>query len=76
MKGITKKDCLLKWCKYMKIFNGVDNRTWGVDNYYIFADRKVREFAAKKIIRRIPDDESLLRGLNKDQNAKIAWYEC
>jgi hypothetical protein len=76
MKTITKKDCLLKWCQWKKVFSGVDVRKWGVENYYICADRKVREFAEKGLVKRIPDLEASLRGLNKEQNTKIAWYEC
>lgn len=69
-----KKGDLLKWCIQTRVFSSAQVHEWGVNNHYICADRRVREFA-HEIIRRIPDYEARSRGLVKEGNANIAWYE-
>lgn len=73
---MTKKDLLLKWCKFKGVFSGVDIRKWGIDNYYISADRVIRKLAEEGSIQKINNFEAKLMGLIKDRNAKIAWYKA
>ena len=75
---MSKKETLLQWCRYMNVFSKVDIENWAIKNYYISAERRVREFAENPDIpiRRIPDIEATLRGLRKKGQAKVAWYEA
>jgi len=44
---------------------------WGLDNFYISADRVVRTFVEDGIGRRLGKEECTMRGLK----GKQAWYE-
>lgn len=63
-KPKTKKEQLIEfirqrvWCKSSDIVR------WGVENYYIRADRTARELAEEGIIRRMPDDLKNFRFTN------------
>lgn len=72
---MTKADQLLNWCKEKGIFNYVDVQHWKENNFYLRADRTIRDFVSKGLLRRIPDEESTLRGLRKQGNANLAWFE-
>ena len=73
---ITKQDALLGWMKQNVYFSSVQLTQYGLDNYYLRAPRTARALAEQGIIRRIPDDEAMFRGLNKRGKKHIAWYEC
>jgi hypothetical protein len=72
---LTKQDALIHWAKHVQIFNTVHVRQWGLDNFYIRADRTMREFAEQGMVRRLPDEEAILRGFRKKGQAPIALYE-
>lgn len=72
---MTKTHSLLMWCKMKGIFSYVDVQHWKEQNFYLRADRTIRDFVSKGLIRRIPDEESVLRGLRKPGNANLAFFE-
>lgn len=72
---ITKEKELLLWCKKTKLFSSVDVKRWGLNHAYTRSDRTVRDFVRRGIVKRISDHESVLRGLVKNGQARIAWYE-
>jgi len=75
MKRITKVDELYRWCLSMEEFSSVDIRRWGLEHYYISADRVVRSLVERGFLRKIPHEEVILRGLTKySPKSKIAWY--
>jgi hypothetical protein len=53
----------------------VQIRQWGLDNFYISADRVVRKFAEECKIQRISEEEITFRNLRKNGSARIAWYK-
>lgn len=75
MLELSKEFKLLQWCRFKQIFNYVDIRNYSLENFYLRADRTVRDFVTEGKIRRISDEEALLRGLRKDGNARLAWFE-
>lgn len=70
----NKKEELLKWCRQQRLFSSVDVYKYGM-NYYKSAERRVREFVEEGFVRRLPDEEAILKGLNRPGFARIAWYE-
>lgn len=72
---ITKEEELLEWCKEKKIFSYVDVQTYKSNHFYLRADRTIRDFVTEGKMRRIPDEEAVLRGLRKAGNANLAWFE-
>ena len=73
-----KKEQFLSWCESnFHPFSSVDVFKWGYDNYYTRAVRTIRNFAAdpRIPIRRIPDDEAILRGLVEKRKARLAFFE-
>jgi len=74
-KKIIKQKEFFSWCQQKKIFNYVDIRNYSLENFYLRAERTIRDFVSEGKIRRISDEESLLRGLRKDGNARLAWFE-
>lgn len=71
---MSKKDRLLDWCNTMRLFSRVDIEHWALNNYYVSADRRVREFVNKGLIRRLSEAEIVLRGFRKKGLARVAWY--
>jgi hypothetical protein len=72
---ITKEWKLFEWCKFKKVFSYVDINNYKSVNFYLRADRTIRDFVIEGKIRRIPDDEALLRSLRKEGNQALAWFE-
>ena len=68
---LTKESCLLEWCRKRRVFNKADVIRWGLENYYIRAERTIREFVEEGNIRRLGPRECEIRNLT----GKIAWYE-
>lgn len=71
----TKEDELLHWMKHVGIFNSVHVRKWGLDNFYIRADRTCRELVEQGKLRRIPYEESILKGYVKKGQSALGWFE-
>lgn len=72
---MTKSNSLLVWCKTKRLFSYVDVQHWKENNFYLRADRTIRDFVSKGLLRRIPDEEAVLRGLRKQGLANLAWFE-
>lgn len=72
---ITKLDILKQWCIEKRLFNTIDVKTYGLQNFYTSADVRVRNLASEGFIRAISDDEAVLRGLIKPGNKNLRWYE-
>ena len=66
----SKSDQLLDFCKQGVVSKSAIMR-WGYENYYISADRIVRKFVEKGLMRRIPKEECLFKGFI----GKQAYYE-
>lgn len=75
IKTIPKSDILWHELQNMKVFSTVNIIQLGLEIKYISADRVVREWAQHGLVRRIPNDEIILRGLRKKDQANVAWYE-
>ena len=72
----TKCQELFEWCKEKKIFNYVDVQNWNKQpNYYLRAERTIRDFVSTGLLRRIPLAECLDRGLVLKGRAPLAWFE-
>ena len=70
----THRDMLLAWMRQKGYFSSVDITEYGLHNCYLRAPRTARAMAKIGIIRRIPDEETAFRGLNKSGRKRIAWY--
>lgn len=57
------------------MFSTVDVREWGTNNYFLRAERECRQFAQDGELRRIPKEECYLRGLIKNGNQPVAYWE-
>jgi hypothetical protein len=68
---LSKEKQLLKWCRQKGIFSKADAISFGTRNYYLRADRTIRYFVRRGIVRKISKDECLRRNLK----GKMAWYE-
>jgi hypothetical protein len=58
----TKEAKLEEWCKAKKIFSKADLLRYGLDNFYIRADRTIRELVQQGKVMRIFSPN------------KMAWY--
>lgn len=67
---LTKKEQIAEFIKQRGYFSKADIMTWGLKNYYLRADRTIRDFVQQGIVRRLSKDECLFRGLR----GKMAWY--
>ncbi len=72
---MNKKDTLWQTLCIKRIFNSHEVRRTGFDIYYDSADRIVRKWAEEGKLRRIPIEECFSRGLIKEGNARIGWWE-
>ena len=61
----------MRWCKQKKLFSKADVVAYGTKNYYLRADRTIRDFVRKGIARKLYKDECKRRNLK----GKMAWYE-
>jgi hypothetical protein len=68
---LSKEKQLLKWCRQKRIFSKAEVIAFGTKNYYLRADRTIRDFVRQGIVRKIGKDECIQRNLK----GKMAWYE-
>lgn len=68
---LSKEKQLLNWCKQKKLFSKADVVTYGTQNYYLRADRTIRDFVRQGIVRKISKEECVRRNLK----GNMAWYE-
>ena len=69
MTGKSKE--LLAWCKEKRIFSKADIIAYESRNYYLRADRTIRDFVQRGIVRKLDKDECIQRNLK----GNMAWYE-
>lgn len=68
---LSKEKQLLKWCRQKGIFSKADVISFGTRNYYLRADRTIRDFVQRGTVRKISKEECIQRNLK----GKMAWYE-
>ena len=68
---LSKEKQLLRWCRQKGIFSKAEVISFGTKNYYLRADRTIRDFVRQGIMRKIGKDECIRRNLK----GKMAWYE-
>lgn len=72
---ITKEDVLWDKLKNLGTFSSHTVREIGFSMFYDRADRTVRQWANEGKLRRISLTECKLKGLVKEGNAPLAWWE-
>ncbi len=70
-KFLSKEEQLLCWCKQSRIFSKAEVISFGTKNYYLRAERTIRDFVLQGIVRRIGKEECIRRNLK----GNMAWYE-
>jgi hypothetical protein len=68
---LSKEKQLLRWCRQKGVFSKAEVISFGIRNYYLRADRTIRDFVQQGIVRKISRDECIQRNLK----GKMAWYE-
>ena len=68
---ITKERALENWCRDKGFFSKADLMEYGLRNYYLRADRTVRDWVVEGKVKHLSKDECVFRGLR----GKMAWYE-
>ena len=68
---INKRKDLLNWCGQKRIFSKADVIAYESANYYLRADRTIRDFVREGILRKLDKDECVKRNLK----GNMAWYE-
>ena len=68
---VNKRKELLVWCKQKRVFSKADIIAYESRNYYLRADRTIRDFVQKGIVRKLDKDECVQRNLK----GNMAWYE-
>jgi len=68
---VNKRKELLAWCKQKRVFSKADIIAYESRNYYLRADRTIRDFVQKGIVRKLDKDECVQRNLK----GNMAWYE-
>lgn len=68
---INKSKQLLVWCQQRRIFSKADLMRYGLDNFYLRADRSIRDFVRQGLVRRLNDRDKELRKLT----GNMAFYE-
>lgn len=68
---LNKSEQLLQFCKSKYIFSKADIMRFGLENYYLRADRTIREFVRRGMIRRIESQEAYERNLK----GRMAYYQ-
>lgn len=69
--SLSKRKKLLKWCKQKKIFSKAEVTLYSTKNYYLRAERTIRDFVQQSLVRRMDKDECKKRNLK----GRMAWYE-
>ena len=67
---LSKSEQLENWMRIKGYFSKAEIMAWGLRNYYLRADRTVRDFVQEGKVKRISHDECVFRGLK----GKMAWY--
>jgi len=67
----NKRKELLAWCKERRVFSKADIIAYESRNYYLRADRTIRDFVQRGIVRKLDKDECIQRNLK----GNMAWYE-
>lgn len=70
-KFLSKEEQLLRWCRQRRIFSKAEAIEYGTQNYYLRAERTIRDFVLQSIVRKIGKDECIRRNLK----GNMAWYE-
>ena len=70
-KFLSKEEQLLRWCRQKRIFSKAEAISFGTTNYYLRAERTIRDFVLRGIVRKIGKDECIRRNLK----GNMAWYE-
>ncbi len=68
---LSKEEQLLRWVRQKKVFSKAEVMAYGTGNYYLRADRTIRDFVRRGIVRRLDKAECLRRNLK----GNMAWYE-
>ena len=68
---LSKEKMLENWCKQRGFFSKADLYEYGLKNFYLRADRTVRDWVVEGKVKHLNKDECLFRGLK----GKMAWYE-
>lgn len=71
-KSLSKEEQLLRWCRQRKIFSKADVISYGAENYYLRAERTIRDFVLRGIVKKIGKEECVRRNLK----GNMAWYEA
>ena len=74
---MTASDKLWEWMKKKKLFSSIDLSQYNTTYFTLRAGRTAREWCEGENprLRRLSREEKLFRGLIKNGNANIAWYE-
>ena len=67
---LSKEKILENWCKQRGFFSKADLMAYGLQNYYLRADRTIREWVVEGKVKHLSKDECLFRNLI----GKMAWY--
>ena len=67
----TKRDSFICWCKWKGVFSKADAMNYGLNNFYLRADRELRQLVRDGVARKIDFQECQERNLS----GKMAWYE-
>ena len=68
---LTNEKKLQQWCKARGFFSTADIMRYATDNYYLRAKRTINDLVNEKLVRIIPKDECIFRGLK----GRMGWYE-
>ena len=68
---VNKRKELLNWCRQKKIFSKADVIAYESKNYYLRADRTIRDFVQEGILRKLTKDECIKLNLK----GNMAWYD-
>lgn len=67
---LSNEDKLKEWCKQKSFFSTADIMRYATDNFYLRAKRTINDLVKEGLIRVVPQDECLFRGLR----GKMRWY--
>ena len=67
---VTKEQQLEAWAKAKGYFSKAEVMEYGLSNYYLRAERTVRDMVSSGRLRRLSAKECTFRGLK----GKMAWY--
>ena len=70
-KFLSKEEQLLRWCRQHGIFSKAEVIAYGTKNYYLRAERTIRDFVLQGTVRKVGKDECIRRNLK----GNMAWYE-